>query len=187
MCFLIKLCRHVSHGGGMNPIGFGGQRSKVKVTMDIYGNKLVNMIETKPLCISSSNLAEMLTMVRGWTLLIVEVKLGRHVNHMVTPIDFGGHSSKVKVTMGIIDKCGVRGDATLCVVIFIYSNMTRFFSPIKSTDMNCALFSDKSDWHLTKPRFTIPPVVTGFFREAPFRESVLLSVFWVPWVKLGHC
>ena len=26
--------------------------------------------------------------------------------------------SKVKVTMGIIDKCGVRGDATLCVVIF---------------------------------------------------------------------
>ena len=37
---------------------------------------------------------------------------------MVNPIDFGGHSSKVKVTMGIIDKCGVRGDATLCVVIF---------------------------------------------------------------------
>ena len=38
---------------------------------------------------------------------------------MVNPIDFGGHSSKVKVTMFIIDKCGVRGDATLCVVIFI--------------------------------------------------------------------
>ena len=37
---------------------------------------------------------------------------------MVNPIDFGGHSSKVKVTMVIIDKCGVRGDATLCVVIF---------------------------------------------------------------------
>ena len=37
---------------------------------------------------------------------------------MVTPIDFGGHSSKVKITMGIIDKCGVRGNATLCVVIF---------------------------------------------------------------------
>ena len=37
---------------------------------------------------------------------------------MVTPIDFGGHSSKLKATMGIIDKCGVRGDATLCVVIF---------------------------------------------------------------------
>ena len=48
------------------------------------------------------------------------IKLGRHVNHMVTPIDFGGHSSKVKVIMGIINKCGVRGDATLCVVIFIY-------------------------------------------------------------------
>ena len=25
----------------------------------------------------------------------------------------------MKVTMGIIDKCGVRGDATLCVVIFM--------------------------------------------------------------------
>ena len=65
--------------------------------MEIYGKKLVNTIETKPLFISSSNFAEMLT--------------------MVNPIDFGGHSSKVKVTMGIIDKCGVRGDATLCVVI----------------------------------------------------------------------
>ena len=31
----------------MNPIDFGGQRSKVKVTMDIYRNKLVNTIETK--------------------------------------------------------------------------------------------------------------------------------------------
>ena len=29
--------------------------------MDIYGNKLVNMIETKPLCMSLSNLADMLT------------------------------------------------------------------------------------------------------------------------------
>ena len=36
----------------MNPINFEGQRSKVKVTMDIYGNKLVNTIETKPLCAS---------------------------------------------------------------------------------------------------------------------------------------
>ena len=58
----------------MNPIDFGGQRSKVKVTIGIYGNKLVNMIETKPLCISLSNLADMLTMVRGWTLLILEVR-----------------------------------------------------------------------------------------------------------------
>ena len=50
----------------MNPIDFEGQRSKVKITMDIYGNKLVNMIEeTKPLCISFSNLADMLRMMRG--------------------------------------------------------------------------------------------------------------------------
>ena len=63
MCVLIKLGRHVRHGERMNPIHFGGQRSNVKVTMDIYGNKLVNMIETKLLCISLSDLADMLTMV----------------------------------------------------------------------------------------------------------------------------
>ena len=74
MCFLIKLGRHVNHDGRMNPIDFGGQRSKVKVTMEIYGNKVVNAIETKPFCISLSNLADMLTMVRGWTLLVLEVR-----------------------------------------------------------------------------------------------------------------
>ena len=74
MYFFIKLGRHVNHGERMDPIDFGGQRSKVKVTMDIYVNKLVNMIETKLLCISLSNLTDMLTMVRGWTLLILEVK-----------------------------------------------------------------------------------------------------------------
>ena len=42
MCFLIKFDRHVNHGERMDPIDFGGRRSKVKVTMDIYGNKLVN-------------------------------------------------------------------------------------------------------------------------------------------------
>ena len=49
----------------MKPIDFGGKRSKVKVTMDIYGNKLVNTIETSPLWISLSNFADMFTMVRG--------------------------------------------------------------------------------------------------------------------------
>ena len=52
MYFFIKLGRHVNHGKRMDPIDFGGQRSKVKVTMDIYGNKLMNTIETKPLCAS---------------------------------------------------------------------------------------------------------------------------------------
>ena len=65
MDFFIKLGRHVYHGERMKPIVFGGQRSKVKVTMDIYGNKLVNKIETKPLCTSSSNLVDMLGMMRG--------------------------------------------------------------------------------------------------------------------------
>ena len=52
--------------------------------MDIYGNKLVNTIETKPLCISF-------------------FKLGRHVSHVerMDPIDFEGQRSKVKVTMDI--------------------------------------------------------------------------------------
>ena len=36
---------------------------------------------------------------------------------MVNPIDFGGHSSKMQVMIGIIDKCWVRGGATLCIVI----------------------------------------------------------------------
>ena len=66
----------------MNPIDFGGQMSKVMVTMAIYGNKLVNTIETKPLCISLSNLAEMLSMVRGWTLFILEVKGQGHSEHV---------------------------------------------------------------------------------------------------------
>ena len=44
-CFFVKLGRHVNHDERMNPIDFGGQRSKVKVTMDIYGNKRVNTID----------------------------------------------------------------------------------------------------------------------------------------------
>ena len=39
--------------------------SKVNVTITWYGNKLVNTIETKPLCASSSNLTYMLALVRG--------------------------------------------------------------------------------------------------------------------------
>ena len=52
------------------------------------------------------------------------------------------------------------------------SNMTWFFSPIESTDTNCALLAHKA--------------ALFHSRESPFRESVLLSVFLVPWVKLGH-
>ena len=62
--FFVKLGRHLNHDDRKNAIDFGGQRSKVKVTMAIYGNKIVNTIETKPLCISLSNLADMLTMMR---------------------------------------------------------------------------------------------------------------------------
>ena len=64
MCFLIKLGRHISHSERIDRIDFGGKRSKVKVTIDMYGNKLVNRIEAKPLCESSSNMADMLNMTR---------------------------------------------------------------------------------------------------------------------------
>ena len=63
-CFFVKFGRHFNHDERMNPIHFGSQRSKVNVTMDVYGNKLVNTIETKLLCISLSNLTDMLIMVR---------------------------------------------------------------------------------------------------------------------------
>ena len=74
MCLFIKLGRHVHYDERMNPIDFGGQRSKVKVIIDIYGNKLVNKIETKLLCASLSNLAYKLAIVRRWTLLTLEVR-----------------------------------------------------------------------------------------------------------------
>ena len=67
----------------MDPIDSGGQRSKVKVTIHIYGNKPVNTIETKPLCASSSNMADMSAIVR------------------MDPIDFGGQTLKVKITIHI--------------------------------------------------------------------------------------
>ena len=70
-----NLADYVGHTKRMNPIDFG--RSKVKVTIDLYGNTLVNMIETKPLCATSSKLADMLAVVRGWTLLILTVRVQR--------------------------------------------------------------------------------------------------------------
>ena len=63
----------------------------------------MNQIQTKPFCASSLNLAHMLT--------------------MINPIDFGGHSSKVNVTMGIIDKCGVRGSAGMLRFALLYLHL----------------------------------------------------------------
>ena len=40
-------------------------------------------------------------------------------------IDFGGHRSDVKAMIAIIYKCGVRGDATLCVVVFIFCSIPK--------------------------------------------------------------
>ena len=81
-CFFVKLGSNVNHDEKMNPLDSGDQRSKVKVTVDIYGNKLVNTIETTSLHVSLSNLADMLTMMRGRTLLILEVKGQGHNGHI---------------------------------------------------------------------------------------------------------
>ena len=105
MCFFVKLGRHVSHSERTDSIDFGGQRSKVKVTIDIYGNKLVNAIETKPLCAASSNLARMLAILRGR-------------DH----IDFGGQRSNVKVAIDIYSSKKVLHHSLLflCVLNFQY-------------------------------------------------------------------
>ena len=49
----------------MNPIDFRDQRSNIKVTMGLYGNNLVNTIESELLGAFSSNWSDMLTIVRG--------------------------------------------------------------------------------------------------------------------------
>ena len=84
MCFFIKLGRNVSHGKRINPIDFGGQMSKVKVTMGIYGNKRVNTIETKPT-------------------MYIFTKFGRHVNHgeRMDPIDFLSQRSRLQCWLDI--------------------------------------------------------------------------------------
>ena len=58
----------------MDTIDFGVRRSKVKVPIDINENNIVIMIEIEPLYASLSSVADILTMVRGWTLLILEVE-----------------------------------------------------------------------------------------------------------------
>ena len=74
MCLFIKLGRHVHNDERVNPIDFGGQRSRSQYTYVEIRFSLMNKIETKLLCASSSNLADMLAMVRRWTLLILGVR-----------------------------------------------------------------------------------------------------------------
>ena len=90
----------------------------------------------------SSNLADMLT--------------------IVNPIDFGGHSSKVKVMMGIIDKCWVRGDATLCVVIFYIA--TIFHKCVITNKENIAPFHV----FIEPPRIFLNQISKVFFGK-PYR------------------
>ena len=58
--------------------------------------------------------------------------------------------------------------------------MTWFFSPIKSTDTNSALFADNA-------QFPIQPAVTGFFFPRSAVQSIGSAVcFLGPLVKLSH-
>ena len=63
MCISIGLSKHVNNDERLNPIGFGGQRSKIKVIMDLYDINFVNTKETEPLC------------------MCIFIKLGKHVNY----------------------------------------------------------------------------------------------------------
>ena len=83
--------------------------------MDIYGSKLVNKIETKPLCVSLSNLADMLTMVR---------------NPISNPIDFRGQRSKVKVIMDLYSKNLVNAMETEPLRVFL-SNLADILTMIR--------------------------------------------------------
>ena len=49
-------------------------RQSVSQSVSVSCLNLVNAIATKLLCTSSSNVADMFTMTRGWTLLILEVR-----------------------------------------------------------------------------------------------------------------
>ena len=57
----------------------------VKVTIDVYGNKLENMIETKSVCAFPSNLTDMLAL-RGCTILILKA-MGQRSRIQLTCIE----------------------------------------------------------------------------------------------------
>ena len=68
MCIFIKLGKHVNHDKRMKPIQFESLKSKVNVTLDLYSNNIVNRIESELFCASSSILAYILSLIRGYTL-----------------------------------------------------------------------------------------------------------------------
>ena len=113
--------------------------------MDMYRNKLVDTD-------------------RDYTVVYFFIKLYRHVNNVerINPIDFRGHRSKVKVKRVIIDKCGVRGDATLCVVIFSFMSMKSkniFTKPIQRNGQNLLQFVDNCYVNILQNIFTLRNMV----------------------------
>ena len=90
MCFLIKLYRDVIHGGKKNPIDFGGQKSRSQWT------------RMEMSCEPNTDLS----------VVCFLIKLGRHINHIVTPYLFWRSQFKVKVTMGIICRHVSHGERT---------------------------------------------------------------------------
>ena len=63
--------------------------------------------------------------------MCIFIRLCRYVNSgaRMNPIEFGGQRSKVNIIMGIIGKCWMQGDATLCIVWFQRIHKWKFASP----------------------------------------------------------
>ena len=108
---------------------------------------------------------------------------------MVTPIDFGGHSSKVKFTMGIIDKCGVRGDATLCVVIFTSGTHCTIFllESLNYFEINIEFISMLKNTfgaplHTLSKLYDVP---VGFVTPPIFRLCIALFAVAKGWLLLN--
>ena len=80
----------------MNPIAF---RSKVKVTIDMYGNKLVTLLLIRP-CGRVFVTVWPCEHDRNWTVVCLFIKIGRHVHYdkRMNPIDFGGQRLRSRWT-----------------------------------------------------------------------------------------
>ena len=122
----------------------------------------MNQKQTKVFCASSSNLADMLTMVKH--------------------IDFGGHSSKVKARMGIIDKCWVRRDATLCVVIFsIVLGIKQFYvALIGMIHPNWCYWPNGAPWPLNTSR----SYLQGHFKHIQLKVMSNHNFSLVSWIGM---
>ena len=147
MCLFIELDRHVNHGermarrGGAEVAGWTLDR-KIRVRFPAYPHHVWALwwqggkrrLRTSR-CPCRGRLGTLKTPScpwRGCPAAGQNLETGHLSRHYIAEISLNQHQHQrermnsidfwrlhVMVMMGIIDKCGVRGDATLCVVIFI--------------------------------------------------------------------